>query len=211
MYCSLVKGAAHVTILVGSILSTTVVGVADGFLETDLVSDLPGRAKTLDPNLVNAWGLATSSTSPFWVANNGTGTSTLYNKQGVPQPPGTNPPHDPLIVSIPIPSNPTGRDGTPTGAVFNIGSSSGAFPIPPIPPTGTTTKPSIFLFATEDGTIVGWNPAINPPGSDPTLAGTFGTIAVDNSGNNFANPPPANPTGAVYKGLAIAHANQPIF
>ena len=206
MYCSLVKGAAHVTILVGSLLATTVAGLADGFLETDLVSDLPDRAKTLDPFLVNAWGLATAPTSPFWVANNGTGTSTLYSGQGVPQPPGTNPPHQPLIVSIPIPGNPTGRDGTPTGAVFNIGLASGAFPIPP---SGTTKAPSIFLFATEDGTIVGWNPGINPTGSDPTLAGTFGTIAVDNSGNNFTDP--ANASGAVYKGLAIAHANQPIF
>ena len=83
--------------------------------------------------------------------------------------------------------------------MFNIGLASGAFPIPPIPlgGTGTTTAPSVFLFVTEDGTIVGWNPAINPTGSDPTLAGTFGTIAVDNSGNNLNNPPPTNPTGAV--------------
>src|SRR5262249_1675767 len=91
--------------------------------------------------------------------------------------------------------------------VFNIGGGKlGGFPIPP---GGTTTAPSIFLFATEDGTIVGWNPAINPTGSDPMLAGTFGTIAVDNSGNNFTDP--ANASGAVYKGLAIAHVDQPIF
>src|SRR5262249_23557834 len=107
MYCSLLKGSAHMTILVGSLLRTTVAGLADGFLETDPLSDLPDRAKTLDPFLVNAWGLATAPTSPFWVANNGTGTSTLYSGQGVPQPPGTNPPHQPLIVSIPIPTTPT--------------------------------------------------------------------------------------------------------
>ena len=65
MYRSLVKGATHAAVLIASILSTTVSGRADGFLEIDLVSDLPGRAKILDPNLVNPWGVATSSTSPW--------------------------------------------------------------------------------------------------------------------------------------------------
>ncbi len=60
------------------------------------------------------------------------------------------------------------------------------------------TAAAIFLFATEDGTIVGWNPGVNPPGFDPTKAGTYGIIAVDKS----ANPTAAD--GAVYKGLAIA-------
>jgi uncharacterized protein (TIGR03118 family) len=207
MNCSLVKGAAHVTILVGSLLTTTVVGVADGFLETDLVSDLPGRAKTLDPNLVNPWGLATSPASPFWVANNGAGVATLYSGLGVPEPPGTNPPHQPLIVSIPTPGDPLGTSGTPTGVVFNIDLAGKGFQIT----DGTNSAPAIFIFATEDGTIVGWNPAINPTGFDSTKKGTYGIIAVNNSGNNLDNPPPTNPTGAVYKGLAIARVDQPIF
>jgi uncharacterized protein (TIGR03118 family) len=78
--------------------------------------------------------------------------------------------------------------------VFNIALGAGAFPVS----NGTRSAPAVFLFATEDGTIVGWNPGINPAGSDPAKAGTFGTIAVDNS----ANPTAAD--GAVYKGLAIA-------
>src|SRR5207253_9311646 len=55
----------------------------------------------------------------------------------------------------------------------------------------------IFIFDTEDGTIVGWNPGVNPVGSDPAQAGTFGTLAVDNSANGA-------PDSAVYKGLTIA-------
>jgi uncharacterized protein (TIGR03118 family) len=73
----------------------------------------------------------------------------------------------------------------------------------------TTSAPAVFLFATEDGTIVGWNPGIDPTGK---FAGPGGTseqavIAVDNSGNNFTNPDPNQQTGAVYKGLAVATTN----
>jgi uncharacterized protein (TIGR03118 family) len=200
MHCSLVKGAAHVAILVGSLLTTTTVGLADGFLETDLVSDLPNRAKNLDPNLVNPWGVATSGTSPFWVANNNAGVSTLYNTQGIKQS---------LQVSIPRPppADPCGTDGTPTGVVFNIDVAGKGFQVS----NGTNSAPAVFIFATEDGTIVGWSPGVNPVGCDPQKAGTFGIVAVNSSGDNFANPPPTNPTGAVYKGLAIAHADAPIF
>src|SRR5262249_59313557 len=66
-----------------------------------------------------------------------------------------------------------------------------------------TSAPARFLFATEDGTIVGWNPDVNPVNFDPANAGNYGIIAVDNSGNNFTVPP-SSATGAVYKGLAIA-------
>jgi uncharacterized protein (TIGR03118 family) len=201
MNCCLVNGAAHVAILVGSLLTTTVVGLADGFLETDLVSDLPNRAKNLDPNLVNPWGLATSPASPFWVANNGVGDSTLYDRNGAPQPPGNNPPHQPLIVSIPTPGDPLGTSGTPTGVVFNIDLTGKGFQIT----DGTNSAPAIFIFATEDGTIVGWNPAINPTGFDSTKKGTYGIIAVNNSGDNFTNP--INPSGAVYKGIGIAQVD----
>src|SRR6266481_5223210 len=70
-------------------------------LQTNLVSDLPGVAQLQDPHLVNPWGISESGSSPFWVSDNNAGVSTLYNGQGQPQPPGTNPPHMPLIVSIP--------------------------------------------------------------------------------------------------------------
>jgi len=99
------------------------------FVETDLVSDINGRAKFTDPNLVNPWGIAFSATSPFWIADNGNGLSTLYNTSGTPQA---------LVVSIPLP---TGEPAAPTGQVFNGGAAFNA---------------DRFIFATENGTINGW-------------------------------------------------------
>jgi uncharacterized protein (TIGR03118 family) len=112
------------------------------YTQTNLVSNLPGAAVT-DPNLVNAWGLSRSSTGAWWVSDNGTGLSTLYDGAGAIQS---------LVVAIP-PSDPTlSPTGTPTGTIFN---GTTDFAVAP-------GKPAIFLFATEDGTISGWNPGANP-------------------------------------------------
>jgi len=114
------------------------------FEQTDLVSSVPDRAPVTDTNLRNPWGIAASATSPFWVSNEVTGTSTLYNGAGQPFPINS-----PLVVTIP------GEDvgpGSPTGVVFN-------------PTTGFELDPgrrAVFLFATLDGRIAGWNPAVNP-------------------------------------------------
>jgi len=186
---------------------------AGGYVTTDLVTDLPTltdkngivhTGKVHDPNLVNPWGIAKSPTSPFWIADNNAGVSTLYNVPGgTPNSVTINP----RVVSIPTPVDPLGRSGTSTGAVFNITILSGSTPgffISGVRADGTAiSAPATFLFATEDGTIVGWNPTVNPIGFDPAKAGNYGIIAIDNSGNNFT--PDDNPkTGAVYKGLAIA-------
>ena len=146
--------------------------VPAGFLQTNLVADLPNVAQFTDANLLNPWGLSYAPGGPFWVSDNNGGVSTLYNGQGQNQS---------LVVNIPSPTNPTGATGTPTGTVFNGGSGF-------VVTNGTTSGPAAFLFATEDGTIVGWSPAVSS---------TQAFIAVDNS----ANPTAAN--GAVYKGLAI--------
>jgi uncharacterized protein (TIGR03118 family) len=79
---------------------------AQGYVQTNLVSDLMGVAAFTDPNLVNPWGLASSPTSPIWVSNNGTGVATLYNGAGVAQS---------LVVTIPA---------NPTGVAFNSNSMS---------------------------------------------------------------------------------------
>jgi uncharacterized protein (TIGR03118 family) len=113
------------------------------YQQTNLVSDISGAAKVLDPNLVNAWGLARSSTSPWWVADNGMGVSTLYDGTGAIVP---------LVVTIP-PSNPKNSPtGTPTGVVFNGGTS---FEL-------KKGFPAVFIFVGEDGTISGWNPKVDP-------------------------------------------------
>jgi len=171
--------------------------LAGNVLQTNLVSDLPGVAQSLDPQLVNPWGISESSGSPFWISDNNAGVSTLYNTAGVKQG---------LVVSIPTPGDPLGASGTPTGTVFNLdGGAAGGFKVSGFSKTGApASAAAIFLFATEDGTLVGWNPGVNPKGFDPTKAGTYGVIGPDNSGNNFTEPDPAKQTGAVYKGLAIA-------
>jgi uncharacterized protein (TIGR03118 family) len=148
---------------------------AGNVVQTNLVSDLPGVARTLDPHLVNPWGIAESGSSPFWVSDNGTGVSTLYNTAGTPQS---------LVVNIPgpPPANPLGTDGTPTGAVFNtFGGPNGGFKVAA---NGQGPAAPAFLFGTEDGTIAGWAPSVD---------GTHAVIAVNNSA-----------AGAIYKGLAIA-------
>jgi uncharacterized protein (TIGR03118 family) len=177
-------------------------------LQTNLVSDLPGVAQVQDPNLVNPWGISESSSSPFWISDNNAGVSTLYNVPGANNTPVSI---NPLVVSIPTPGNPLGASGTPTGTVFNIdGGATGGFKVSGVDTNGNpTTAAAAFLFATEDGTLVGWNPAVNPKGFDPAKAGTYASIAVDNSGNNFTEPDPAKQTGAVYKGLTIASSATP--
>jgi uncharacterized protein (TIGR03118 family) len=85
----------------------------------------------VDPNLINPWGLAFNPTGPIWVADNGTGVSTVYASNGMPQP---------LIVSIPTADGGT-PPSAPTGLVFN--------------PT-TSFMGDHFIFDSEDGTIVGW-------------------------------------------------------
>jgi uncharacterized protein (TIGR03118 family) len=175
-------------------------------LQTNLVSDLPGVAADTDQNLVNPWGISESTGSPFWISDNNAGVSTLYSVPGAGNTPVST---LGLVVNIPTPVSLTG--GAPTGTTFNFANAAGAFKITGVNKNGVaTTAPALFLFDTEDGTIVGWNPNVNPPGTPASQAGAQGTIAVDNSGNNFTNPDPNQQTGAVYKGLAMATSSTPI-
>jgi len=105
------------------------------YVVTDLVSNGSG-ATFKDPNLVNAWGVSYLPGSPFWVSDEGSGKSTLYNGAGMPQS---------LVVTIP-PASGTGH-GKPTGQVAN---STADFVI--------SGMAALFIFDTLDGTISGWNP-----------------------------------------------------
>src|SRR6516225_9545563 len=69
-----------------------------GYVQTNLVSDVPGLAHTTDPNLINPWGVAFVPGGPFWVANNNSGFATVYDAAGNPFPSGS-----PIIVKIPPP------------------------------------------------------------------------------------------------------------
>jgi uncharacterized protein (TIGR03118 family) len=107
---------------------------------TNLVSNQVGGANHTDPLLVNAWGLAYGPGGPFWISDNGTGWSTLYDGLGVKQ-----------GLEVLIPSGSGKSPGSPTGIVFN---GSQDFQV--------KGSPAIFLFATLDGTISGWAPQANP-------------------------------------------------
>ena len=167
-----------------SLFLLPVVTQAQHYKQTNLVSDIQGMAPTFDPNLKNPWGLTRSSSSPFWVGNNNSGTSTLYDGQGNPFPPKQN--GGPLVVTVPPPGFAPGTQSAPTGVVFN--GSPTDFLLAP-------GKQAIFIFATEDGTISGWNPGVNPPTSV-----TNAILKVDNSDKGSAN-------GAVYKGMTSAEIN----
>lgn len=173
----LIQSAAVAALLCFGLVFTTVPGASsahawggDFYKQTNLVSDVSGWAPTIDPNLVNAWGLVAGPQTPFWIADNGTGVSTLYTPTGA---------KIPLTVTIPPPTGSTDTSA-PTGVVFNQ-ADPGDF----IVKNGAAWGPSVFIFATEDGTISGWNPKVNP---------TSAVLGADNSAS-----------GAVYKGLAAGN------
>jgi uncharacterized protein (TIGR03118 family) len=98
------------------------------YAETNLVSDGSVPANVIDPDLQNPWGLASSPTSPIWVANNATDTSTLYTTTGAK-----------LGLTVAV-------NGGPTGIVYN---SAGGFQVSP-------GKSASFIFDSLDGTISAW-------------------------------------------------------
>ena len=114
------------------------------YTQTNLVSNESGVAPVTDPQLINPWGISRGSGSPWWVSDERTGFSTLYNGAGAKQS---------LIVTIPPadPNNKKTPTGTPTGTIFN--GSQTDFLLAP-------GKPALFLFSTNDGTISGWNPGV---------------------------------------------------
>ena len=140
------------------------------FFQTNLASDVPGLAANLDPNLKNTWGMSFSAGSPFWVSNQGSNNSTLYNGAGVPQT---------LVVSTPP---------SPTGQVFaNV---AGNFLLPA--GTGPAPAPATFIFDSLSGNISGWNGAQgNPVGVAATVfqatdgAAFTGLAIANNAGTNL--------------------------
>jgi uncharacterized protein (TIGR03118 family) len=167
---------------VGCVLSFSPLGtLGQHYTQTNLVSDLANvdgqPVAVQDPNLKNAWGLARSASSPWWVNNAGTGTSTLYTGAGTIIAP-------PSPVTVP---NAPGAKGAsaPTGMVFN---GTTDFMITNVP--GKTPAPASFIFATLNGTISAWNPAVTPEQlavNEVIQAGSVftGLTLAEAGGNNF--------------------------
>lgn len=117
----------------------------NNFLVHNLVSDLAGVADHQDKNLVNPWGNAFSATSPFWVGDNGTGLSTLYDGYGNPSA---------TVVSIAAASG-ANTGGPVTGVIQNaFGSNTAAFNV-------AAGHPASFIFCSQDGLITGWASAVD--------------------------------------------------
>jgi uncharacterized protein (TIGR03118 family) len=126
------------------LLSVGSLANAQHYTQVNLVANTSGIAPVTDPNLVNPWGLSRSSSSPWWISDNGTGLSTLYNGAGA---------ITPLVVTIPKanPNDKTFPTGTPTGTIANTSPTDFVL---------TPGAPADFLFSTIDGTISGWNPTV---------------------------------------------------
>lgn len=123
-----------------SLVATTLLSLpaaAQLFTITRLDSDIDNvGSQPTDPDLVNPWGIVASSTSPWWVSDNGTGKLTLYDGNGVKQG---------LVVNVPQWDNSPG--GNPSGQIFN---GTQDFKL-------SNNRPATFIVSTEDGTIQGWN------------------------------------------------------
>lgn len=118
-------------------------GKREGYSSQVLVSNGSQPAPFTDPNLVNAWGIAFNPTGVVWVNNQGTGKSTLYDGNGVPQS---------LVVTVPGPA--AGVPSNPSGIVFSGGADF-------VVTDGVRNGPARFIFATLEGSISGWAPNVN--------------------------------------------------
>ena len=140
---------------------------AQFYVQSNLVSDLPGEAMVTDTNLVGAWGITASSSSPWWVNTTFSGKSLIINGAGQPQA---------LVVTIP-PTN----GATATGIAFNGGN---GFQV-------GSNMPARFIFATLNGTISGWSPSQPNPHvavlkvNNVGTAGYTGLTLAQNNGEDF--------------------------
>jgi uncharacterized protein (TIGR03118 family) len=141
-----------------------VIAPGSAYRQTNFVSDVPGVGMIEDPLLVNPWGIAVNATSPFWVANAGTSTSTLYREQS------TTPfVKNPGLAGITIPGGlPTGTVANPTASEFVVPGACAS------PPCGAN-----FIFVSLTGNIAVWDP--NAPAAGSTTA----VIAVSRPGSEY--------------------------
>jgi uncharacterized protein (TIGR03118 family) len=144
-----------------------------------LVSDGALPADHMDASLRNAWGIVFNPNGAVWIADNRTNTSTLYDGTGTKVSLGAFP-----EVHLPPGSN---GDAAPTGIVFNSSSDFAISP-PGGSAQGAAPAASVFIFAGENGTIMGWSPTLS-------LGNAF--VAYDDKTG-----------GAIYKGLALAQNGQ---
>src|SRR5262249_37943997 len=155
---------------------------------TNLDSNQFHLAQADDPLIVNAWGMARSAGSPWWISDQGSGWSTLYNGAGTKQG---------LVVSVPAaPGLPVGQ---PTGIVFNP-STSGEFAV--------AGQQGVFIFDSLDGIIAAWAPGVSrfaaqrTPVDNSASQASYTALAITNypSGNSLFAVDNANNQVEIYDG-----------
>jgi uncharacterized protein (TIGR03118 family) len=175
------------TLIIAIGMSTRAIGMSShGYMQHNLVSDDNTKipAANQDTTLLNPWGVAFFPGGPFWINDNGSGISALYQGDGT----GFNGADPALPVTIPPPAGGT-SPSAPTGIVANT---SFVFNL-------NNSMPAAFIFATEDGTISAWNLGDGIPGT--------AELKADNSAKGCSN----GATGAVYKGLAVGTNTTEVF
>lgn len=162
---ALISGAQEVPVKASSMAAVnTAVGPSQFYSQHNLVSDIPGLADHTDSNLVNAWGLDSGPTSPWWVSDNGSGKTTLYNVSSG------------AITIFTVPGA-GGAQGNPTGLVFNGGT---GFVV-----NNGVGAPSAarFIFSSEDGTISAFkgSPIVTvvPNANAPAHGAIYKGLAID--------------------------------
>ena len=146
----------YLSVSVAAGLGLALSAPAPFFEATILLSDGSVPADHVNPNLVNPWGLASSPTGPFWISNEGTGTSSVVLADG-----------SEALADVAVPTDMTGH---PTGLVFNGG---GGFEVE----DAGVSASSLFIFVSEDGRLFGWNPNVSLG---------HAVVALDNRGTGAA-------------------------
>jgi uncharacterized protein (TIGR03118 family) len=166
----LLNSGAHVTLSGVTLEDNQAIGHPTGYVQTNLVSDVPNLAQITDPDLKNPWGTSFSDTGPFWVSDAGTGVSTVYSVTAA----GVH--KEPLTVAIP---KTAAGFSAPTGQVYN---DTASFLV-----NGT---PASVIFANLNGTISAWNPSAGTTAqieaTSPDPGGYTGLVlSTDASGHSF--------------------------
>src|SRR5262249_69556 len=150
--------------------------VAGPYVQHNLVSNIPGLATIADPLLVNPWGFSHSATSPFWVSNQGTNTTTLYSVTGATNVAKVNI-NGTGFVSIPTtasgcPKGPTGQVNNTNASSFLVGNG------------GNGTRAS-FIFANLNGTISAWNGGMTAFTQTTVPGAVFTSLAINQAQNQL--------------------------
>jgi uncharacterized protein (TIGR03118 family) len=183
--------------LIVAFSSAAVGGGVNSYTSTILNSDVKGLAPNgnQDTFLVNPWGFGFSGNSPFWTANQGSGTSGLYGATGAGS--ATTEPF--------IPEPGTAPNVGPTGVVSTSGSGAGEWVI-----KGGTGSAS-FIFDTLDGNITAWNGAVGGKGTTPVQWTTPGAIYTGLAIATLANGASQDLIYAVDNAPGAGHARINVF